>query len=474
MTNRKQTENITRWSLRPGERRTLLFFGDFIFSWVSFAIAVYIWASAMAFNTQPVIQFAQRRLENWFYLLPIIWMILLIDSYDRRTSSDLRRTIRAIGVSALIGGVMYLVVYFTSDASLPRRGVAAFLGSAAGLTLLWRFIYLQIFSAARFMHRVFLVGAGETGQALLRVLQGIEPPFIMAGLIDDDPNKLGEEFFGYQVIGTSNDLIALAKEENVTELFVAISGKIIPETFQTLLAAQQRGIQITRMPVAYEELIERVPVEQLEADWILRSFVDETRESSFYTIAKRLLDIAAGLVGVLSLVVIGPLVSLAILIESGRPIIFEQIRAGKGGEPFRIFKFRSMRIHEDNGTRPTLTTENDDRITPLGSFLRKTHLDEWLQFINVLRGEMSLVGPRPELPEYVDHFHQHIPFYRARLLVKPGVTGWAQIHMNYAANISEMIVKLEYDLYYIKHRTLWMDLLILLRTAASVFGFRGR
>lgn len=474
MTNGNQKPGLSSWYLRPSERRNLLVVGDFIFSWVAFAIAVYAWASAMAFNTQPVIDFARQRLEAWFYWLPVIWMILLIDSYDRRTSSDINRTVRAIGVSALIGAGVYLVVYFTSEASLPRRGVAVFLGSAAALTLLWRVAYIKIFSAARFLHRVFLVGAGETGLALLRVLKTIDPPFVLAGLIDDDPEKQGKAFSGFKVIGSSQELIPLAAAENVTEFIVAISGKIIPETFETLLEAQQRGIQITRMPVAYEELMERVPIEHLEADWILRSFVDETRESSFYTIVKRLLDILAGLIGVLSLVVIGPLVSLAILIESGRPIVFEQTRAGKGGQPFRIYKFRSMRLHHEEGERPTLTSENDDRVTPLGKFLRKTHLDEWLQFINVLRGDMSLVGPRPELPEYVDHFQQHIPFYRARLLVKPGVTGWAQVHIKYAANLEEMVVKMEYDLYYIKHRTLVMDLLILLRTVAAVFGFRGR
>ncbi|MEN8240380.1 MAG: sugar transferase [Chloroflexota bacterium] len=474
MSNEGHTSTKAHWRLRPGEQRTLLFAGDFFFAWVAFVIAVYFWASAMTFSTQPVIVFAQQRLETWFYLLPVIWMILLMDTYDRRTSSDFRRTLKAIGISALVGGVLYLVVYFTSDTLLPRRGVAIFLGAAAGLTLLWRFSYIQIFSTTRFMHRVFLVGAGETGQALLKVLENIEQPFILAGLIDDELSKIGQKFFGFEVIGSSENLISLAVQENVTELIVAISGKIIPETFETLLEAQQRGILITRMPVAYEELIERVPVEHLEADWIMRSFVDEARESSFYTIAKRIVDILAGLVGALSLVVIGPLVSLAILIESGRPVVFEQTRAGKGGRPFRILKFRSMKLHTEKGERPTLTSENDDRVTPLGKFLRKTHLDEWLQFINVLRGDMSLVGPRPELPEYVDHFQQHIPFYRARLLVKPGVTGWAQVHIKYAANIEEMIVKLEYDLYYIKHRTFWMDLLILLRTAAAVFGFRGR
>jgi exopolysaccharide biosynthesis polyprenyl glycosylphosphotransferase len=474
MSNGDQTTTMARWRLRPGEQRTLLFAGDFFFAWVAFVIAVYFWASAMTFSAQPVIVFARQRLETWFYFLPVIWMVLLIDTYDRRTSSDFNRSLRAIGISALVGGVLYLVVYFTSDTLLPRRGVAIFLGSAAVLTVLWRFIYIKIFSTTRFMHRVFLVGAGETGQALLKVLEEIEQPFILAGLIDDDPAKIGQKFYGTEVIGDSKNLIALAMQENVTELIVAISGKIIPETFETLLDAQQRGILITRMPVTYEELIERVPVEHLEADWILRSFVDEARESSFYTIAKRLVDIFAGLVGVLSLVVIGPLVSLAILIESGQPVVFEQTRAGKGGVPFRILKFRSMRLHEENGIRPVLTSEDDDRITRLGKFLRKTHLDEWLQFVNVLRGDMSLVGPRPELPEYVDHFQQHIPFYRARLLVKPGVTGWAQVHIKYAANIEEMVVKLEYDLYYIKHRTFWMDIMILLRTAAAVLGFRGR
>jgi exopolysaccharide biosynthesis polyprenyl glycosylphosphotransferase len=470
---KKQT--VLNWYLRPGERRSLLIFGDFIIAWGGFLIAVQSWANAMIFNQRPLLEFARFTLPPWFYLLPFIWMVLLIDSYDRRTASDLNRTFRAIGAAALIGIFLYMLVYFTSDDSLPRRGVAVFLGSAAGLTLLWRVVYLNLFSATRLLHRVFLVGAGETGQALLRVLQTIEPPFVMVGLIDDDLEKQGKTYYGSKVIGTSRDLNVLAEQNNVTEFIVAISGKIIPETFETLLDAQQRGIQITRMPLAYEELMERVPVEHLEADWILRSFVDEARVSSFYTIAKRLIDIVAGLAGALSLVVIGPLISLAILVESGRPVVFEQTRAGRGGIPFRIYKFRSMIQHDPEGQkRPTLTSENDDRVTPLGRFLRKTHLDEWLQFFNVLRGDMSLVGPRPELPEYVDHFQKHIPFYKARLLVKPGVTGWAQVHIKYAANLEEMVVKMEYDLYYIKHRTLWMDFIILLRTAAAVLGFRGR
>ena len=256
-------------------------------------------------------------------------------------------------------------------------------------------------------------------------------------------------------------------------MIVAISGKIEDNTFRTLLEAQERGAEITRMPSAYEEVLGRVPVHYLEADWILRSFVDEARTTNFYFLAKRIVDILGGLVGVGILAVIGPFISAAVVLETGRPIVFSQTRAGKGGRPYRIMKFRTM--HQDaekNGAQ--LAKENDSRTTRLGRFLRKSHLDEWPQFINVLRGEMSLVGPRPERPELMEHFQKQIPFYRARLLAKPGVAGWAQVNFGYAANLEDMVVKLEYDLYYIKHRNILLDIVIILRTVGTIFGFRGQ
>lgn len=450
----------------------LIILGDFIFSWLALAIAVYIWAVAQL-QDLPLFEFIQARLQGWFFLLPIAWLILLIDSYDSRTSIDLRKTFRSIGVSAVIGLFIYLVIYFASDASLPRRGVAAFLVVASLLTLLWRYIYIQIFSGPRFMHSVMIVGAGETGSAMAKVISKIKAPFNLIGLVDDDLEKQGQIIHGYKVLGTSQQLHMLVETNQVSELIVAISGKMQPSTFQLLIEAQETGILITRMPVAYEELLERVPVQYLEADWILRSFVDQARVNSFYSIGKRLIDLTGGLVGTLGLLVLAPIISLAILIESGRPIVFQQTRAGKGGVNFRILKFRTMKIqdNDDEITRPT--EENDQRVTKLGRILRKTHLDETLQFINVLRGDMSLVGPRPETPDLVNHFQAHIPFYRARLLVKPGITGWAQNHITYAANIEETVNKLEYDLYYIKHRTFLMDIGIILRTFAAVFGFRG-
>lgn len=474
MTNKKSKIKSKGLRLRAGERRVLIVLGDFLMSITALVIAIYVWASAEA-QTADINVFIQQRLEPWFFLLPFTWLLLLADSYDSRRSDNLRKTTRSVSIAAAIGLILYMAVYFTASASLPRRGVAAFLLAAAGLTMLWRVIYIRVFTTPRFLHRVLLVGAGETGQALLSVVKDLwPPPFYLVGLIDDDPAKTGKEIMGYKVIGGSESLLEVVEEENITDLIVAISGRMLPQTFQILLDAQERGAQITRMPVAYEELLDRVPVQHLEADWILRSFVDEARVGAFYNIAKRALDVLGGVVGLAILIFIGPLISLAIYLESGGPVVYEQTRAGRGGEPFKIFKFRTMRKDAEGEGRPQLTSENDERITRLGRFLRRTHLDEWLQFINVLRGEMSMVGPRPERPEWVDHFQKQIPFYRARLLVKPGIAGWAQVHFNYAATIEEMVKKLEYDLYYIKHRSFWLDIVILTRTVMTVIGFRGR
>jgi len=245
-------------------------------------------------------------------------------------------------------------------------------------------------------------------------------------------------------------------------------------TFQAILDAQESGIEVTPMPTLYEEMMGRVPVRHLESDWLLRSFVDEARVGGFYEAGKRLLDIMGGLVGLGICALLYPLVAILILLDSGSPVIYKQIRSGKGGKPYDVYKFRTMRQDAEKDGKVQLTQEKDSRITSVGNFLRKAHIDELPQFLNILRGEMSLVGPRAERPEWIAEFQKQIPFYRARLLVKPGVTGLAQVNYSYYTTVEEMATKLEYDLYYIKHRNLLMDIVILLRTVGQVFGLRGR
>jgi exopolysaccharide biosynthesis polyprenyl glycosylphosphotransferase len=352
--------------------------------------------------------------------------------------------------------------------------VLYFLAAVVILTLVWRAIYVKLFTAPGLLRRVLIVGAGDSGRTLLRAIKELwPPPFHLVGLIDDDASKLGQEIEGAKVLGDNKKLLALTEDESISDLIVAILGGMNGEMFQALLDAQQRGVEITRMPVAYEELLGRVPIRHLEADWLLRSFVDEVRVSGIYLLTKRLIDIAGALIGCAILAVVLPFAALATLVESGRPVWLLQTRLGQGGRAYRVIKLRTMRRDAEADGQPQWAQDRDPRVTRVGTILRKTHLDEFPQFLNVLAGSMSIVGPRPERPELVAELEEAIPFYRARLLAKPGVTGWAQVSYGKGASVEGSAEKLEFDLYYIKHRSFLMDIWIILRTVGSVIGITG-
>ncbi len=300
------------------------------------------------------------------------------------------------------------------------------------------------------------------------------PPFRLIGLIDDDPSKLGTAIQGYPILGNHESMVEIIANQGITDLILAISNEMNHGMFQSILTAQEEGINLTTMTDTYESLSGRVPIDLLESDWVVRAFLDRAPTSGFYRLGKRLMDLALGLIGLIALVILFPLLALVILLDSGRPIIFTQQRLGRGGKPYTIFKLRTMKSNSDMEKEALVTATNDPRITRIGRLLRKTHLDELPQIINVLRGEMSFVGPRSERVELVQVFQKEVPFYRARMLVKPGITGWAQIHQAYAETIAETATKLQYDLYYIEHASIWMDINILLRTVGSVLGFKGR
>jgi exopolysaccharide biosynthesis polyprenyl glycosylphosphotransferase len=458
--------------LETGERRLLLIFGDFTAALAATFIALALWAQLdwLGFSLEFLVARA-----DWFILLPPVWLLLMVNLYDVWLSSSWRATLRGVILAAGGGAIIYLVVYLLSEPfSLPRRGPLYFLFLVVVLTLLWRRLYIRVFTAPAFMRRVLIVGAGESGRMMLGYINEVNPPpFHVVGFVDDDTSKHGEEIHGQEVLGDNSHVLSLIEEQKITDLIVAILGPMNGEMFQALLDAQEFGVQITRMPVAYEELLGRVPIHHLESDWLLRSFVDEMRTPAYYNFLQRLMDILGGLAGILICLLVYPWVALALLIESGRPVLFRQQRLGRGGHTFEVVKFRTMHQDAEADGHAQWAKEGDPRTTRVGRFLRKTHLDEMPQFLNVLRGDMSIVGPRPERPELVTELEKKIPFYRARLLVKPGITGWAQVNYGKGASVEGSSEKLEYDLYYIKHRNLMMDVWIILRTAGSVLGLRG-
>lgn len=481
-----------RLRLRPSEHRFLLLLGDLLASVSATLLAYYVWqqfslykliADLVARGIKPerAEDIARNNLAInvpfWFYLLPLAWLLLMAELYEPHTASNWRKTLRGIAIAAFVGIVVYSLVFiFNQDpASLPRISVGAFIVLASLLTLGWRALYIRIYTSSGLQRRVLIIGAGKAGQTLAQVYKGLAPPpFQLVGFIDDDSQKLKRSFHGYRVLGSSKRLLEIIDQYRISDIVIAITGELQGSTFQTVLDAQERGVEVVRMPILYEEITQRVPVHHLESDWLIRSFVDQLRVSVFYELMKRLLDMIGGLIGLLIFAVLFPFSALATLMDSGLPIFYVQERMGKGGQTFKIYKFRTMRRDAEADGEAKLAAQNDPRVTRVGNFLRRTRLDELPQFWNVLRGEMSLVGPRAERPALVAQFQKKIPFYRARLLVKPGLTGWAQINYGYVANVTETAVKLEYDLYYIKHRSLMMDILIALRTIGTVLSRRGR
>lgn len=465
------------WRLRPTERRGTLFFGDLLVSILALFLALYFWAQGDAWLDFSW-AFLNERVPVWFYFLPVVWLLLLIESYDMRRSTARLESLKELALAAGVSLGLYLMVFFVApdnNEGLPRLAVIYFIGFVFILTLIWRFTYISLFNAPQFLRRVLIVGAGRSGTELAKIITNTwPPPFFTVGFVDDDPAKQDLNINGFKVLGTSADLFDVVLENQVTDLVFAISGEMNPATFEKMLEAEERGVEITSMQVVYEELLGRVPIFLLRSDWVLRSFVDQYHVGGFHELAKRLIDIMGGFVGTIIFLLSIPFIGTIILISSGSPIFYSQVRLGKNGRPYTILKYRSMvkDAEKDGVARPA--EPNDDRTTFVGRIIRKTHLDELPQFYNVLKGEMSLVGPRAERPELVVDLQKHIPFYRARLFVKPGLTGWAQVNYGYAHDIESNAIKLEYDLYYIKHRNILLDFNIIVRTVGTVIGFRGR
>lgn len=475
-TETKVTLTKPAWRLRPSERRGTLFVGDLLAAVLALLGGLYMWSQGnewLNFSWQ----FLQERVPAWFYFLPLVWLLLLIESYDLRRSTARLESLKEISLAAGVSLAGYLLVFFlfsATNAELPRRGVISFIGLAFILTLLWRFIYIGLFNAPQFMRRVIIVGAGKSGAQLVKIIKGLwPPPLYTIGLVDDDPQKQGAEIEGLKVLGTSANLFDLVREHQATDLIFSIMGDMEPAVFEKVMEAEELGIEVTTMPIFYEEVLGRVPIFLLKSDWVLRSFVDQAHMGGFFELSKRLIDIVGGLFGTILLGLSLPFIGSAILLESGLPIFYRQERLGKNGRPYYMIKYRSMvqDAEADGIARPAAA--HDDRATVVGRFLRKSHLDELPQFLNILLGDMSIVGPRAERPELIVLLQKQIPFYRARLFVKPGLTGWAQVNFGYAFDYDTNGVKLEYDLYYIKHRNLLLDFNIMIRTIGTVIGLRG-
>jgi exopolysaccharide biosynthesis polyprenyl glycosylphosphotransferase len=340
---------------------------------------------------------------------------------------------------------------------------------------LWRGLYAQLFVQPRFEQRALVIGAGERGQALVEMLKATSNdanPFRgtgyrIVGFVDDRVTKSGTEIEQIPVMRGVRNLASMVQSLDVDELILASGERDVlnREGFDSLLRCRELGLRIVTLPALYERLLARIPVDYVGSEDL--PTVIPMREGAgdrLYRFAKRGIDIISALVGLLVVGLLTPVIALANLITSPGPLFYRQERVGQGGVIFNIIKFRTMVPNAEEITGAVWANERDDRITWMGRILRPTRLDELPQFINILKGEMSLIGPRPERPEIIEDLTQLLPFYRARHAVRPGITGWAQVEYRYGNCVEDAKTKLEYDLYYVKHTGPLLDLRIILQT----------
>ena len=298
----------------------------------------------------------------------------------------------------------------------------------------------------------------------------------IVGYINSSPNQKGEGAIldDLEEI-TSMDLNKVAKDKYVSEIIIASNQdeELSKPLFESLIGLLETGLPIKEYIQVYEELTFRVPVQYIGKDFYKYFPFSRSNQNKLYLFFHRFFDILLSVFGLLASLLFIPFILIGNLIGNRGPLLYTQERVGKNGVPFKIYKLRSMVVNaEKNGA--VWATKNDTRITKFGSFLRKSRLDEVPQFINVLKGEMSMIGPRPERPAFVKQLSEDLTFYEIRHVVKPGVTGWAQVKTDYGASVEDSLRKLQYDLYYIKHRSFFLDLNIIVKTLSTVLFYRGR
>jgi sugar transferase (PEP-CTERM system associated) len=395
--------------------------------------------------------------------------------YDLRIVKDRRelfvRILQALGASSLVLGA----VYFWLPDLVIGRGV--FLVAAVMVFTLvvgWRVSFEWLSGHVGPKERLLLVGTSAAAVALARELheRRNELGVHIVGFVDIDGGRIGESIINPTVVGTIDDIPGIVASKKVDRVVVSLSDARGKLPMNRLLDMKLSGVTFDHLASVYEEYTGKIAIENLRPSWLI--FSPGFRKSPFLVATKRVGDLLMAGAGLVLSSPLMALTALAVRMTSAGPVLYHQVRVGQDGTPFTIHKFRSMRVDAESTSGAVWAQKNDSRITPIGRFIRKTRLDELPQLWNVLKGDMSFVGPRPERPEFVTQLTEQIPFYGLRHVVKPGVTGWAQVSYTYGASVEDAMEKLQFDLFYIKNLSFALDLFIIFKTIQTVLLRRGQ
>jgi len=418
-------------------------------------------------------------LGTWQTLFRFLMAILVCEIslyfnelYDFRLmttrSEILVRLLQAFGVACVALAVCY---YIDPDLGFGRGIVALAAPVILTLTLAWRLVKAQDSQDSSKAARMLIMGTGSTGISLARdIIARPELQLKVVGFLDEKGADIGKSLVNPKIIGSIADVESIAQQEKIDHVVISLLERRGRMPVRQLLHLKFAGVKVEDAHSFFERMTGRILLEHLSPSWLILS--EGFRKSSLLVWTKRVIDVAVSLIALVACIPLFAITALAIYFESGSPILFRQERTGLRGRTFKMLKFRSMQ-HDAERAGPQWAAEGDHRITRVGKWVRRYRIDELPQFVNVLRGEMSIVGPRPERPEFVSMLEEQIPYYGLRHSVRPGITGWAQVKYQYGASVEETKTKLEHDFFYIKHLSITLDLAVLFETAKVMLSGRG-
>ncbi|MBI5468412.1 MAG: TIGR03013 family PEP-CTERM/XrtA system glycosyltransferase [Deltaproteobacteria bacterium] len=400
----------------------------------------------------------------------ILFSSFMAEGYNYEKSHGKKEVLLRILLSIVISFFMLSALYYLIPSIILGRGILLLALFTFGVfQFVWHIGYDLALKHLGFVNRVLILGTGPLAKEIGRLINSNNHEYVLSGYVNCElqPALVPSLY----IVGSSSELFETAKREKAHKIVVSLSDRRGSLPLQGMLECKFSGIEVVDAPTIYERVTGKLLIENITPGWFI--FSDGFRTSLLKSIFKRIFDVLFSTVGLVLALPFIPVLAVIIKLHSPGPVFFKQVRVGEKEKKFVLYKFRTMRQDAESKTGAVWAQKNDPRVTALGKYLRKFRLDEIPQLYNVLKGDMSFIGPRPERPEFVEKLKEIIPYYSERHCLKPGVTGWAQIKYPYGASVEDAAEKLRYDLYYIKHLSLPFDLLIMLETTKVILFGRG-
>lgn len=418
--------------------------------------------------------------ENWRWAFVLILYIsifgTIFELYDLQKSSKIEKIATSIVFTVSVTVLFYfLTPFFTPLLPDNRLQIIYFYFAILFALFVWRVAYLSFIVSPRFYKKVLIIGESSNIEAIIEAFKNSDPNYKIVGFINCESIKSDKIKFKHIIEYGPKQIYQIIKDENISEIVVASynSQSITPEIYRDLITLLEGGFPIKEYTQVYEDMTQRVPVQFIGKDFYRYFPFSRSNHNKLYLFFQRLFDIIFSLIGILFGALFIPLIIIGNVLGNRGSLFYSQERIGKNGNLFKIIKFRTM-IKNAESSGAVWAEKNDIRVTPFGKFMRHSRLDEFPQFFNILKGDMSLIGPRPERPHFVRQLSEILPFYETRHMVKPGLTGWAQVKTRYGSSVDDSLLKLQYDLYYIKHRSFLLDMNIVLKTLSTMIFYRGQ